>query len=294
MMQSDPVEMSFRGRHGNALHTDAFGDPAAPPIVLVHGGGQTRHSWHATASTLAREGWFALTLDQRGHGDSAWDKEGRYHYDDFAGDLVALSAELARPPVLVGASLGGLACLLAQGSSEQPVARALILVDIAARMNPAGAQRIMDFMRARPDGFANLDEAADAIAEYNPHRPRPRDPSGLAKNLRRGDDGRWRWHWDPRFMAIKGRPNAAKNALDQAAAALDIPTLLVRGQQSDLLTMEGVEHFRALAPHTEFCDVTGAGHMVAGDKNDIFSEAVLRFLRKLEDGPRLDPALSPT
>jgi pimeloyl-ACP methyl ester carboxylesterase len=282
-MQSDPVAMKFHGRHGNALHADAFGVPTAPPIVLLHGGGQTRHSWHATARRLAREGWFALTLDLRGHGDSAWDDEARYHYDDFADDLVALSAELARQPVLVGASLGGLACLLAEGKANQPLARALILVDIATRMNPAGAQRIMDFMRARPDGFASLDEASDAIAEYNPHRTRPRDLSGLAKNLRQGNDGRWRWHWDPRFMAIEGRPNAATDALDQAAAALAIPTLLVRGKQSDLLTMEGVEHFLQLAPDTEFCDVSGAGHMVAGDKNDIFSDAVLGFLRRLDD-----------
>jgi pimeloyl-ACP methyl ester carboxylesterase len=282
-MNPPPVEMTFRGRHDNALHADAFGDPAAPPIVLVHGGGQTRHSWHSTASRLADEGWFALALDQRGHGASAWDDQGRYHYADFAGDLLALTAGLSRPPVLVGASLGGLACLLAEGGSDQRLARALILVDIAARMNPDGAQRVMDFMRARPDGFANLDEAADAIAEYNPHRPRPRDPSGLAKNLRQGDDGRWRWHWDPRFMALTGRPDASQESLDQAAAALDIPTLLIRGKESDLLTMECVEHFLALAPHTEFCDVTGAGHMVAGDKNDIFSEAVLGFLHQLDD-----------
>ena len=271
----------FRGRHGNELHAATYGDEASPPIVLVHGGGQTRHSWHGSAAQLGNAGWYAIAVDQRGHGASEWDPEGRYHYDDFAGDILALTADLPQLPVLVGASLGGLACLLAEGLAETRIARALVLVDIAARMDPDGARRIMEFMLSRPDGFADLDEAADAIAEYNPHRPRPRNPAGLAKNLRQGEDGRWRWHWDPRFMAIEGRPDAAQDRLDAAAAALDLPTLLVRGRESDLLTPECVDHFLSLAPHTEFRDVSGAGHMVAGDRNDAFGDAMFSFLEAL-------------
>ncbi|MEO2169460.1 MAG: alpha/beta hydrolase, partial [bacterium] len=202
----------------------------------------------------------------------------------IAAEAEALLAVDASPPAGSGRMSSSPPQRPSRVAQEALIAAASVtLVDIATRMNPAGAQRIMDFMRARPDGFVSLDEASDAIAEYYPHRPRPRDPSGLAKNLRQGDDGRWRWHWDPRFMAIEGRPDAAIDALDQAAAALAIPTLLVRGKQSDLLTMEGVEHFLQLAPDTEFCDVSGAGHMVAGDKNDIFSDAVLGFLRRLDD-----------
>ena len=189
---------------------------------------------------------------------------------------------LDRSPVLVGASLGGIACLLAEGGSPQPLARALILVDIAARMDPAGAQRIMDFMLANPDGFADLEAAADAVAAYNPHRPRPASNEGLAKNLRLGEDGRWRWHWDPDFMSIKGRPTDSETVLDDAARALSLPTLLIRGQKSDLLTMEQVDHFLELAPHSKFTDVTGAGHMVAGDRNDVFSKAVIGFLETIE------------
>lgn len=288
-MADEPLTRIFRGAHDNELHAAAYGDPAGPPIVLVHGGGQTRHSWHGSAARLANAGWYALALDQRGHGDSAWDTEGRYHYDDFAGDIMRVTEQLADAPVLVGASLGGLACLLAEGLSGKPVARALVLVDIAARMDPDGARRIMDFMRARPDGFASLEEAADAIAEYNPHRPRPQNPAGLAKNLRRGDDGRWRWHWDPRFMAVEGRPDAAQDRLDAAAEALRLPTLLVRGRESDLLTEECVEHFLDRAPHTEFRDVSGAGHMVAGDRNDAFGDAMFSFLEGLPAADTVDP-----
>jgi pimeloyl-ACP methyl ester carboxylesterase len=284
-MSQQPTELRLHGRHGNQLHADTFGPSDGPPIIFVHGGGQTRHSWHATAQTLAGLGWFTIALDQRGHGDSAWDTEGRYHYTDFAGDLEAVVQSLDQKPVLVGASLGGIACLLAEGSRPQPFARALILVDIAARMDPAGAQRIMDFMLANPDGFSNLDEAADAVAAYNPHRERPASNEGLAKNLRLGDDGRWRWHWDPRFMSIKGRPQDSETVLDDAARALTLPTLLIRGQKSDLLTMEQVEHFLDLAPHSQFTDVGGAGHMVAGDRNDVFSNAVLQFLETLKQEP---------
>lgn len=280
-MAEQPSDLRLHGHHGNPLHADCFGPPDGAPIVFVHGGGQTRHSWHATARTLADLGWFSIALDQRGHGDSAWDTEGRYHYTDFAGDLEAVVQSLDQKPVLVGASLGGIACLLAEGSRPQPFARALVLVDIAARMDPAGAQRIMDFMLANPEGFPDLDAAADAVAAYNPHRPRPASNEGLAKNLRLGDDGRWRWHWDPRFMSIKGRPQDSETVLDDAARALTLPTLLIRGQKSDLLTMEQVEHFLDLAPHAQFTDVGGAGHMVAGDRNDVFSEAVLQFLDSL-------------
>ena len=282
-MSDQASALQFSGHHGNRLHADTFGSPDGEPIIFVHGGGQTRHSWHSTARTLADLGWFAIALDQRGHGDSAWDTEGRYHYSDFAEDILCVVDALDRPPVLVGASLGGIACLLAEGGNPQPLARALILVDIAARMDPAGAQRIMDFMLANPDGFADLEAAADAVAVYNPHRPRPASNEGLAKNLRLGDDGRWRWHWDPDFMSIKGRPTDSETVLDDAARALRLPTLLIRGQKSDLLTMEQVDHFLELAPHSQFTDVTGAGHMVAGDRNDVFSKAVVGFLETLEN-----------
>src|SRR5690606_40599381 len=112
------------------------------------------------------------------------------------------SAGLPRPPVLVGASLGGLASLVAVAESgeQERTARALVLVDVAHRIEDEGRDRIGAFMTGHLDGFASLEEAADAIAAYNPHRPRPKDLSGLAKNLRQREDGRWVWHWDPAFV----------------------------------------------------------------------------------------------
>jgi non-heme chloroperoxidase len=275
--------LALAGRAGLRLRADAWGVEGAPPVVLLHGGGQTRHAWGGTARALAEEGWTAIAVDQRGHGESEWAPDGDYSFDAFADDVAALARSSAQPPVLVGASLGGIASLLAVGEGGAR-ARALVLVDIAPRFELDGAQRIVDFMHARPEGFASLEEAADAVAAYLPHRERPRDLSGLAKNLRRERDGRWRWHWDPRFMA-RDRPRLADagfpERLDAAARALRVPTLLVRGRLSDLLSEEGARHFLALVPHARYADVSDAGHMVAGDRNDRFTEAVRRFLREL-------------
>jgi len=268
---------------GLRLVGDAWGEPSAPPVVLLHGGGQTRHAWGGTAAALARAGRLAIALDLRGHGDSSWAQDADYAIDAFARDLCAVAAAQSRKPAVVGASLGGLATLVAQGELGKP-ASAVVLVDIAPRTDAAGVQRIIGFMTANPDGFASLDDAADAIAAYMPNRPRPRDLSGLSKNLRRGADGRWRWHWDPRFIAGDRRPTATQDPerLERCAARLGVPTLLVRGRMSDLVTVEAAEEFLALAPHAKFVDVSGAGHMVAGDENDAFTDAVVRFLDEVD------------
>ena len=133
----------------------------------------------------------------------------------------------------------------------------------------------------------HLQEAADTSAEYLPHRKRPRDLSGLSKNLRKHADGRYRWHWDPAFAEMRPLRITSDNFPERMAAAasgLTIPTLLVRGRMSDLLSEEGAQHFLGLVPHADFVDVSGAGHMVAGDRNEVFSEAVCGFLSKLRSG----------
>jgi non-heme chloroperoxidase len=273
--------VTYEGDDGLRLAGDAYGDPADPPVLLLHGGGQTRHAWGGTAAALAANGWYAISLDLRGHGDSAWDPMGDYSVDALARDLRCVVSTLARPPVLVGASLGGLTALAAVGESDEPLAAAVVLVDIAPRVEPDGVQRIVEFMTGNPDGFATLEEAADAIASYAAHRPRPKDLSGLRKNLRLGDDGRYRWHWDPRMVSGDRRPNATRDPerMERCARALRVPTLLVRGRMSDIVSEEGARAFLALVPQASYADVSGAGHMVAGDRNDAFSSAVLAFLR---------------
>lgn len=275
------------GAGGLRIACDVGGPEDGPGVVLVHGGGQTRHSWSRTWSRLIEGGWRAVSVDLRGHGESDWSPDADYSLDVFAEDLLLVAATFDRPPVLVGASLGGLASMVAVVDPPGPQtdrAAALVLVDVAHRLEQAGQGRIGDFMQAAPDGFGSLEEVADAVAAYNPHRPRPTDLSGLAKNLRRREDGRWIWHWDPSFITQGGRARGGGSSLTdpdrlaRTAAAITLPTLLVRGRSSDLLSEEGAREFLQLVPHAEYADVAGAGHMVAGDRNEIFNAAILTFL----------------
>jgi pimeloyl-ACP methyl ester carboxylesterase len=270
---------------GLTLAADAYGPDDGPPVVLLHGGGQTRHAWDGTARLLGAKGWRATTVDLRGHGDSDWSATGDYGLDDFAADVRAVAAAQARPPTLIGASLGGLSSLVAIADAPDPdaVASGLVLVDVAPRLETVGITRIADFMLGHLDGFASLDEVADAVAGYNPHRPRPTDLSGLRKNVRLRDDGRWYWHWDPQFLqggrTDEPRSFTNEDRLEAAARALRLPTLLVRGRQSDVLSEEGARRLLTLTPHARYVDVGDAGHMVAGDRNDAFNDAVVAFLR---------------
>ncbi len=277
--------VSFVASGGLRLAGDGHGDPAAPPVVLLAGGGQTRHAWGGTAAALGRRGWYAITVDQRGHGDSDWAADGDYAIERYADDLRAVCAQLATPPAIVGASLGGIAALLAVGEDPAANVAAIVLVDIAPRIQLEGVGRIVAFMNAHPEGFASLDEAGDAVAAYLHHRPRPKDTKGLEKNLRLGADGRWRWHWDPRFMNGR-RAGMTGERLEGAARRLNVPTLLVRGRMSDVVSEDDARAFLAVAPNARYTDVSGAGHMVAGDRNDRFTEAVVGFLTEVHRAPR--------
>jgi pimeloyl-ACP methyl ester carboxylesterase len=284
--------ITLEGRHGIHLAADVEGDPDAPPVMLFHGGGQTRHAWGTTLKVLGASGWRAYSVDLRGHGESEWDPDGDYTMDAFAEDIRVLAKAMPQPPALVGASLGGIASMAAIGESEgPPIARALVLVDVAPTIEMDGALRIGAFMAEHmEDGFASLEDVADAIAAYNPHRPRPSDLSGLRKNLRQRPDGRWAWHWDPRFISGRfGSQDETRSSLVDperlrvAAKKLTIPVLLVRGRMSDLLSEEGAQELLELVPHARLADVAGAGHMVAGDRNDLFNDAVVSFLEEVRN-----------
>jgi len=280
-MSPEPERLEIRTDDGLRLVADAWGSPSAPPVLLLHGGGQTRHAWGGTARALAEQGLRAVAMDLRGHGESSWCPRGDYTLRRYARDVLATVARFEQPPAVVGASLGGLSALLATSLAEAPPYAALVLVDITPRMDLGGAARIIGFMSEwAGEGFESLEEAADAIAAYLPHRKRPADLSGLRKNLRLYPDGRWRWHWDPRFVTGRLRPGVggAQMDLQKAARALSIPTLLVRGRLSELVSEELAREFLELVPHAGYVDVSEAGHMVAGDQNDAFTSAVAAFL----------------
>ncbi|MCV7152131.1 alpha/beta fold hydrolase [Mycolicibacterium pyrenivorans] len=282
-----------RTEDGTALAADIYRHESARAVViLLHGGGQNRHAWATTARRLHARGYTVVAYDARGHGDSEWDPDGRYDLDRLASDLLSVRkyASDDRPPAVVGASLGGMTVLGTHLVAPADLWGAVVLVDITPRMEFHGARRVVSFMAAHPDGFETLDAAADVIAEYNRHRARPKNLDGLRKVLRQRDDGRWIWRWDPAFITsnfefLGGDPaNGAEKfgviseLLIEGARRVRAPTLLVRGVHSDVTSQQSVEEFLEVVPHAEAVDVSGTGHMVAGDDNDAFTAAVAEFL----------------
>lgn len=283
----DPMHF-WAGVGGVRIAGDSWGDPTGPLVLLQHGGGQTRHAWKGAGEKLGAEGYHAVAFDARGHGDSDWAPDGLYGQDVMVEDLERVVAALGgRRPVLVGASMGGGTSLVAVGEDHVD-ATALVIVDVGPRIEPEGVDKIQAFMSQKPEGFGSLQEVADAIASYQPHRNRPRTLDGLAKNVRLGADGKYRWHWDPRFRTVRRDLEKRRERLEACSRNLALPTLLVRGGLSDVLSEEGAQEFLKLCPHSEYVNVTGAAHMVAGDRNDIFGNAVIAFLRRVVPAGR-DP-----
>jgi pimeloyl-ACP methyl ester carboxylesterase len=280
MVTVSTERITFRGFDGINLVADARGDPEAWPVLFLHGGGQTRHAWGKSAELIAERGWRTISLDQRGHGDSDWAKNGDYSFTAFCADCIAVVDQLEKPPVLVGASLGGMAAMLAEGTSDREVSSGLVLVDIAPQSNPEGIKRIGDFMRSGIDGFDSLEDAAAAIAAYTPQRKRATNPEGLLKVLRERD-GRWFWHWDPRVIQQDRTEVVATRLLgllDVAMSNIFVPTLLVRGELSDVVTQAGIDLMVSRLPDITVVEVAGAAHMIAGDQNDQFTNSVNTFL----------------
>jgi pimeloyl-ACP methyl ester carboxylesterase len=202
--------------------------------------------------------------------------------DALVADLGAVARTIDGAPVLIGASMGGLTSLVAVGEGYMSV-RGLVLVDVAPRVEAEGLARITDFMSAAPDGFGTLEEAADAIAAYTPGRKHGPGLNGLRKNLRLRADGRWHWHWDPSFLNFGDEPtrSARHLRLIEAAAGVRAPTLIVRGTRSDVVSAAGAAELLSTTPGAREVTVAGAGHMLVGDDNDIFSREVIAFLADL-------------
>lgn len=276
-------QKTFVTSDGLKLVGDVGGPAGASTVILLHGGGQTRHSWSKTMDRLVTRGYHVINYDARGHGDSEWSADGAYGIDALSSDLRAVADTAQAPIAYVGASMGGITAFYTVGSGAPPKAQALVMVDIVLKAASAGVEKIRGFMSANRDGFASLEEAAAAVEAYNPARPRPSAATGLRKNLRLRGDGRLYWHWDPHMLDVQPSTEPPGSRLEKIMAiskGVTIPTLVVRGQHSDIVDDEGIEEMRRLVPQTEVHNVPGAGHMVAGDQNDMFAAGVMDFLER--------------
>ncbi|MEO8460313.1 MAG: alpha/beta hydrolase [Dokdonella sp.] len=274
------------GSGGIRLATTQHGPSEGIPLVFAHGFGQTRHAWNATGQALAALGYHSTSFDARGHGNSEWLESGDYHLEQLRDDLVSVANNAGTRPVLIGASLGGLTGLLAEAECG-PLFRAMVLVDVTPRWEPQGVERIVGFMRAHPDGFANLDEAADAIATHLPHRRERKSPERLRSLLIDRGDGRLRWHWDPRLLlpiaeeGTRHQPRFLDATRTLAMRTNPPPLQLISGSASDIVSADTINEFLVLAPHASHVVVRHATHMVVGDENAVFTEHIANFLRAL-------------
>ncbi|WP_084172440.1 alpha/beta fold hydrolase [Mycolicibacterium cosmeticum] len=285
---SAPQTVTFRGVDDLTLVADEWNagiETDLPTVLLLHGGGQNRHSWKNTGQILAlgpgkHAGMHVVALDSRGHGDSDRSPTANYSVETLCADTLQVLYQIGRPVVLIGASMGGLTGILAAHEAGPNLVTKLVLVDVVPRFEKDGSARIRDFMFNHVHGFDSLEQAADAVAEYLPHRPKPRSAEGLKKNLRLRN-GRWYWHWDPAFLTKPGDdPFARVDKLEQAAMNLTVPILLIRGRLSDVVSEEGVRDFLAKVPAAEFVELSDAGHTAAGDDNDAFTNVVVDFVTR--------------
>ena len=284
-MNAGPQPVQFRGDGLLTLVGDEWNrstprSQGSPTILMLHGGGQNRFSWKNTGQVLADRGLHVVALDARGHGDSERAPAGQYTIAALARDVAAVLEQIGRPVVIIGASMGGMTGIVAAHAAGPQSVTKLVLVDVVPHYEHEGTTRIRDFMSRHVHGFDTLEQAADAIADYLPHRRRPRNLEGLQKNLRHRE-GRWHWHWDPAFVTSVGDdPFVDSDELEDLATRLRIPILLIRGKLSDVVSPEGVERFLATVPHAEFVELSDAGHTAAGDDNDAFSDAVVTFVTR--------------
>lgn len=263
---------------GLTLVADAYGDPSGPPVCFFHGGGQSRRSWRGSARRVARHGYYGLSFDLRGHGESDWARDGDYLLEAFGRDVEAILAALGRPAALVGASRGGQAALV--GGSRHPDRVGLImLADVSPYMDDTGVDGVRAFFRASEDGFASTDEAAAAL-HLHLGRPLLADSSGLASALRE-ERGRLFWQWDPRTASPEFlNPPSEGETLIAAARQVAAPVVLIRAELSDIVSPDSVRRFRELTPHLEVEQADGVGHMFTGDRNDSFAERLLHHLAR--------------
>lgn len=277
--------VEFRGADDLTLVADEWnrgGDTSGerPAILMLHGGGQNRYSWKNTGQVLADRGFHVVALDSRGHGDSDRSPTANYSVDSLGADTLRVIEQIGGPTVLIGASMGGLTGILAAHEAGPDVITKLVLVDVVPRFEKDGSARIRDFMFSGVDGFDSLEQAAEAVSAYLPHRAKPRSAEGLKKNLRLRD-GRWYWHWDPAFLTKPADdPFVRMDMLEQSAIDLQIPILLIRGKLSDVVSPEGVQDFLTKVPRAEFVELSDAGHTAAGDDNDAFTDAVVEFVNR--------------
>lgn len=269
--------VSFVGADQNTLVGDICGSIDGPTAIFLHGGGQSRSSWRIAAQRLGGDHFKTCAFDLRGHGDSDWSPNGDYRIDPFVADLVAVIEALGAPAILVGASFGGHVSLVT-AARYPSLARALVLCDVTPWIEGEATKAMRAVMCTAAAGFASAQDAANHIDAMRGF-PSKLDANRLRKHMREDADGRLYWRWDPQFFLSQDTQDENLTELLTAATAdLKAPTLLIRAEQSEIVTPQQVSKFAQMVPHARTAKVAGARHTVSAADNDRYASLILGFL----------------
>jgi proline-specific peptidase len=270
---------------GLKLAYQEWGSPTAPPIVMLHGFGVSGHMFDEFAERM-QDRYRLLALDQRGHGDSDWSAEGDYSRDAFVSDVEGFRKALGLETfILIGHSMGGLNAVAYTNAYPQHV-RALVLVDVGPEAAKEGVDNIVRFTRG-PDEL-EFEEFVEMAHRFNQRRTLENIRERMRHRLKPTESGKWTWKFDKRFRqpdsGLKIGSNLTNDESWQLFRNLSVPTLLVRGAESDVLTPEVAERCVQEIRRSRLVVIPGAGHSVPGDNPDAFTEAVREFLADVENG----------
>ncbi len=261
------------------FHFLEWGAPDAPPIVLLHGGHQSAHSWDLVSLHLAQH-FRVLALDQRGHGDTEWARDVAYSNHEMSLDAEAfITAMGVEPPILMGHSMGGRNAMLLT-RRDPSLLRALVIVDVGPEVSDRGRSVIAGFVRDNEE-FDDLDHFVRNVQQYDPYRSREHIERTVKYNMLQRADGKFVSKCDsnPRRLGIVRGSGPQENITLDEAREFRLPVLLVRGANSGVLTADAAERFRDALPHGILVTVPDCGHNVHGQNTKGFLDAIGGFLK---------------
>jgi esterase len=263
------------------FHFLEWGRPDAPVIVLLHGGHQSAHSWDLVSLHLAQN-YRVLALDQRGHGDSEWARDVLYSNHEMSLDAEAfIEAMGLRAPIVIGHSMGGRNTMLLL-RRNQAIARAAVIVDVGPELSDKGRAAIAGFVQGNQE-FDDLEHFVRNVRQYDPYRSREHIERTVKYNMLERADGKYISKCDsnPRRLGIVRASGPLENITLEDAAGFNLPVLLVRGQNSNILAPDSAERFAAALPQGRLVTVPDCGHNVHGQNTKGFIAALGGFLGKL-------------
>ncbi len=267
------------------LHYQEWGNPGAPAIVMLHGFGVSGHMFDEFAERM-QDRYRLIALDQRGHGDSDWASDGDYTRQAFVDDLEGFRQTLGLDRfILIGHSMGGLNSV-AYAVQHREHVRALVLVDVGPESAKEGVDNIVRFTRG-PDEL-EFEEFVEMAHRFNQRRSIENIRERMRHRLRPTENGKYTWKFDRRFReqdnGLRIGSELSNDQMWQLFRSVAVPTLLVRGSESDVLTADVAERAAREMERARLVVVPGAGHSVPGDNPDDFTQAVRDFLGDLDQG----------